>query len=161
VAMPELCQQYTDSSTEYVQKRVAEVFDDGPLAHITDSERLKTIIEVLEQAREEFSDPSKAIAALLSDAHYRLAKEYRGQGQITEFFDHLGIAESYAKDALLWFAGKKLLAKVNRCKARVYKQRGELEAARTHINQIFEIQEEYDGSLTSDADERLRHELTD
>ena len=162
IAVPELCQQYTESSTEYVQKRVAEIFDDGSLAHITDSERLKTIIEVLEQAHGHFSDPhSKTVAALLSDAHYRLGKEYHGQGQITEFFDYLEIAESYAEDVLPWFAGKKLLAKVNRRKARVYEQRGELEAARTHINRIFEIQEEYDVSLTTDADERLRHKLTD
>ncbi|SDF94971.1 hypothetical protein SAMN04488067_11189 [Halorubrum xinjiangense] len=162
IAVPELCQQYTGASSDYVRKRVAEVFDDGSLAHVTDSKRLKSIIEVLEHAHEQFSDPhSKAVAAQLSDAHYRLGKEYRGQGQITEFFDHLGIAESYAEDVLPWFAGKKLLAKVNRRKARVYKQRGELEAARTHINRILEIEKEYDVSLTTDADDRLRHELKD
>ena len=160
IAVTELCQQYKESSAEYVQERVAEVFDDASLAHISDSERLKTIIEVLERAREQLSEPhSKAVAAQLSDAHYRLGKEYRGQGQITEFFEHLEIAESYAEDVLPWFAGKKLLAKVNRRKARVYKQRGEIEAARRHINCIFKIEEKYDISLASDADERLRREL--
>ncbi len=162
VAVPELCQRYTESSTEYIQKRVAEVFDEGSLAHITNSERLKTIIKVLEQAHEQFSDPHyKAVAAQLSDSHYRLGNEYRNQGQITEFFDHLGVAESYAQDVLPWYVGKKLLVKINRRKARVYKQRGETEAARTHINRIFEIQKEYDVSLITDADERLRRKLTD
>lgn len=160
IAVTELCQQYTESSAEYVKQQVAEVFDDASLAHINDSERLKTIIEVLEQAHEQFSEPhSKAVAAQLSDAHYRFGKEYRGQGQITEFFDHLEIAESYAEDVLPWFAGKKLLAKINRRKARVYKQRGEIEAARKHVNCIFEIEERYDINLATGADQRLRREL--
>jgi hypothetical protein len=160
-AVPELCQQYTEASTDYVRKRVAEVFDDGSLAHVTDSERLKSIIEVLERGHEQFSDPySKAVATQLSDAHYRLGKKYRSQGKIDRFFDHLTTAESYAEEVLPWFAGKQLLAKIHRRKARVYEQRGEIKAAKDQIDRVFEIEDEFDINLTSDADERLRRELS-
>lgn len=160
VAVPELIQQYTEASTEYTRERVTNVFDDASLAHVSDDERLSSIIEVLEQAYNRFSDPhSKAVAVQLGDAHYRIGKEYRKQGQVSEFFKNLEIAEAYAEDALPWFAGKQLLAKIHRRQARVYKQRGDINAAKTHIGRVFELEEEFDVSLASDADKRLRSEL--
>lgn len=159
--IPELLERYDEAAVEYTKNQIANVIGNGSLAHISNSDRLDSIINALEAAHRRFNDEHRKLASkVLSDAHYRLGKARYQQGDATEFFTHLTAAESYAEEVLPWYDGKKLLAKIHRRKARIYENRGEIEEAKSNVNRIFELEQEYDVSLASKADERLRDGLS-
>jgi len=160
-AVPELVDLYRDSSSDHLRNRIANIIGEGSLAHISDASRLESIIVVVENGYEVFEDEYVKLAAqILADAHYRLAKARRDTDGIEAFEQQMQHAGNYATEVLPWYAGKQLLAKIHRRKARVFKQRNQRAKARKEINQLFELENEYGVLLTRDADKRLRDELT-
>jgi hypothetical protein len=161
IAIPELVTQYQEADSDYIKNRIANTVGDASLAHIDEKNRLASIIDVLEDALTAFEGPhEKLAAAILSDAHYRFGKQCDTEGNNAAFVEHLDTAEIHAKTVLPWYDGKDLLAKIYRRRARFYKKRGDRRQARQNIERIFELEKEYDVSLATDADERLRTELS-
>jgi hypothetical protein len=160
VAISELLEYYDNTENEYLKEQIPNVIGDGSLAKIKNISRLESIVDSLHVAHDRFPEPkNKLAAALISDAHYRIGREHEKEGDIDSFFENMDAAQSYAEVVLPWYDGKKLLAKIHRRLARVYKRRGDRPAARENVDRIFELEQEYDISLASDADERLREEL--
>jgi hypothetical protein len=158
--VPELTDLYRDNSNDYLCDRIANIIGEGSLSHISGEERLKLIIAVTEDSYNVFEDEhTKLVAQILADAHYRLAKTQRDTSGIDSFKQEIQLAESYATEVLPWYAGKQLLAKIYRRRARVHKQRNERSKAREEIDKLFALEEEYDVSLATDADRRLKQEL--
>lgn len=144
------------------RRRINDTLVEGSLATITNVNRLEKIIDALEEyyAITEGDDDRRAVSIRLADAYYRVAKQLKREGGNSEFYENLQIAIDYAQEGLPWYGAKKHLAKAYRLKSRVHKQRNEYEAAYEAIEGIFELEEEYGVQLSTEADEKLREQLS-
>lgn len=160
----ESCQQlhsaYQDGNGD-IKQRVAETLADASLAKIGSISTLQIISDELQELYKiaDTDDHRRAAAIPLANAYYRLAREYKQSHQTKDCLQALEQSITYATEALSWYDGKKQLANCYRFKARFYKQRGEHSKAISAVKNLFELDSEYDVSLTRDADEKLRQEL--
>jgi hypothetical protein len=162
----ESCQQLYSAyqnGNDDLKQGVAETVADANLAKIDSISTLKTISsemrEIYEIAATE--DHRRAAAIPLADTYYRLAREYKQGNRTEDCLQALDQSITYANEALPWYNAKKQLANCYRFKTRFYKKRGENKKAIKAIKNLFELDSQYEVSLTRDADENLRQELLD
>lgn len=160
-ALDELSEYYRNTSIQYVKDQISQIIGDGSLANVSSQQRLSSIINSLMSLYQQFEDDHrKSVSLILADAYYRQAKVAQSTGPMSEFFKYLDSAESYASEVRSWYDGKDLLARIHRRRARAYYQRGQRSEALSHINRLFNLDEQYEANLTTDYDDRLRDELT-
>ncbi|CAJ52209.1 hypothetical protein [Haloquadratum walsbyi] len=157
----ELTKLYQTTTDEAAKNIIANIVGDASLSYLTDESTIETIITNVVTAHDIFkNDHQKLSAKILSDAYYRLGKVRHKQGYYSDAHKQWKTAKEYATVVLPWYDGKDMLAKVHRKQARAYKRQNEYKEARSHIEQIFELEDEYNVQLASDSDERLYDSLS-
>lgn len=159
--IPELTGLYEQTTNEYAKQVIANVIGDASLAYLKDKSMLNTVIDTVSSAHGVFSDEHQKLSAkILSDAHYRLGKVRASEGYSSDAHEQWRVAQDYANTVLPWYDGKKMLSKIHRKRARNHKKQNRYTKAASHVERIFELENEYDVQLTKDADKRLYEQVS-
>ncbi|QLD89108.1 hypothetical protein HWV07_08725 [Natronomonas salina] len=150
-----------ESGDQDMQQRIIETILDTSLANLKSESELEPPHNALRRLYDcvKGDDHKRAVAIPLSDAKYRMARAYKRHKPTQDCLDALGQAITLAEEGLPWYDAKKQLAKCYRFRARLHKQRGNYAAAVDDIERVFNLENEYDVQLATDADRNLRQEL--
>lgn len=124
---------------------------------------MKEGISLLEDAYELADDENdkKPVVRQLADAHWNLSREIKkSEGDSDAWWSHLNEAKQYYMEILPWHDGKKGVAKTQRKQAKYHLNQGNEEMALNLLQNIADLEEEYDVQLLTDADKKKIENLS-
>lgn len=161
--LPSLCSEYKTTDDESVRQAIVEIFNEADLTEVS-ANGLETLTELLSGRFGIFETDGhkRLVAATLGEAYYRLARMREDtMGTADSFWAAVENADNYYHESLPTYDGKEGLTKLRRLQAKIYRNRGNSEAAYACYNEIQRVADWADINVFSNADERRLKKLSE
>jgi hypothetical protein len=158
-----LCNDYENTADESVRQAIAEILNEARLIDVSRTD-METLTDLLSERFDIFDidKHKRLVAATLGDAYYRLAKMREDtMGTTDSFWTAVENSDYYYHESLPNYSGKEGLAKLRRLQAKIYRNRGNSEAAYACYDEIRRVAGWADVGVLSEADERRLEELSE